>query len=298
MGYLIGNDAFSFYTFNNLDAVHEAIRQIDMIDTAFFTPVVISHILPSDTSLVVQNPAQRMTPHMSKFLHEIAEPMSISDSIAEASGLPHVNSTAGVAGSTSNVAGLKKIIMADGPAGLRIAKDYYITENGPQSTTGSFPPTLIEYFPDEVKVYFTPQIPEGVEIYQQYTTALPIATALAQSWNRKFAEVCGDIVGTEMEMFEVNLWLAPALNIHRSILCGRNFEYYSEDPLISGAFAASITKGVQSHNKTYVTLKHYAANNQETNRYLSSSNVSERAFREIYLRGFEMAVTNQIQELL
>jgi len=204
--------------------------------------------------------------------------------------LPHVNTTAGIAGSSSNVAGLRKIIMADGPAGLRVAKSYYINENGPQSTTGALPPTLIEYFPDDIKAWFMPKIPEDAKILEQYTTALPIGSALAQSWNREFAEICGDIVGTEMEMFNVNLWLAPALNIHRTILCGRNFEYYSEDPLISGSFASSITDGVQNHSNAYVTLKHFAANNQETNRYLSSSNVSERAFREIYLRGFEMAI--------
>lgn len=101
--------------------------------------------------------------------------------------------------------------------------------------------------------------------------------------------MCGDIVGDEMERFGVHLWLAPALNIHRSILCGRNFEYFSEDPLISGLFAAAITKGVQAHPGCATTIKHYAANNQETNRYANNSQVSERAMREIYLKGFEFA---------
>jgi len=204
--------------------------------------------------------------------------------------LPHVNTTAGKAGSTANVAGLKRIVMADGPAGLRLSRDYYLNENGPQSTMGSFPPSAIEYFPDAFKAFFIPAIPDGVELLHQYTTAIPIGTALAQSWNRDLAEILGDIVGAEMEMYDINLWLAPALNIHRSILCGRNFEYYSEDPLISGLISASITDGVQKHSNCYVTLKHFAANNQETNRYLSSSNISERAFREIYLKGFEIAI--------
>lgn len=93
-----------------------------------------------------------------------------------------------------------------------------------------------------------------------------------------------------METFGLNFWLAPALNIHRNILCGRNFEYYSEDPLISGRFAAAITRGVQCHRGCGVTVKHYCANNQETNRYASNSLVSERAMREIYLRGFEICV--------
>ncbi|KAL6593357.1 beta-glucosidase-related glycosidase [Neocallimastix californiae] len=199
---------------------------------------------------------------------------------------------AGAAGETAKVADLKPVIMADGPAGLRLAKDYFIDEYGAHSTSGSMAESMVEFVPDEIKAMLIskPEIPEGTEILHQYTTAIPIGTAIAQSWNRKFAELCGDIVGSEMELFKVQLWLAPALNIHRSILCGRNFEYYSEDPLISGAFAASITKGVQKHNNTFVTIKHYAANNQETNRYLNSSNVSERALREIYLKGFEIAV--------
>jgi beta-glucosidase len=124
----------------------------------------------------------------------------------------------------------------------------------------------------------------------QYCVAIPIGTGIAQSWNDELAKQCGDLVGEEMEMFGTHLWLAPAMNIYRSPLCGRNFEYYSEDPHLSGCIAADITDGVQVHEGCATTIKHYACNNQETNRYFSNSNVGERALREIYLKGFEICV--------
>ena len=96
-----------------------------------------------------------------------------------------------------------------------------------------------------------------------------------------------------MDIFKVNLWLAPGLNIHRNIQNGRNFEYYSEDPLISGKMAASITRGIQKHKNRATTIKHYACNGQEMNRFGSNSILSERALREIYIKGFKIAIEEE-----
>lgn len=200
----------------------------------------------------------------------------------------------GAAGETAHVDGFPVIVMADGPAGIRIHQRYFEDRKGIHSMEPPFPQSMVPFMPAGLQfvmnhfVIKKPRHPD--QIRYQYCTALPIGTALAQGWNLAVAEVCGDIVGSEMERFQIDLWLAPALNIHRSIQCGRNFEYYSEDPLISGKFAAAVTRGVQKHPGKGVTIKHYAANNQEFNRTSSNSIVSERAMREIYLKGFEIAV--------
>ena len=137
-----------------------------------------------------------------------------------------------------------------------------------------------------------PEMEEGTYVdYYQYCTAIPIGWALAQSWNTALVEQAADMVGEEMEVFGVDMWLAPAMNIHRNPLCGRNFEYYSEDPFISGKIAGAITKGVQKHPGKGTTIKHFACNNQEDNRYFTNVHIHERAMREIYLRGFGITIT-------
>lgn len=205
-------------------------------------------------------------------------------------------SVAGAAGETTGMLkdkGVKALVMADGPAGLRLSQQYTVDEKGVHSLSNGLPEGVTDFLPEAallmMKLMSGGKKASG-DLREQYCTAIPIGTALAQSWNIAFAELCGDLVGDEMERFGVHLWLAPALNIHRDIRCGRNFEYFSEDPLISGKFAAAVTRGVQKHPGCGTTIKHFAANNQETNRYNSNSQVSERAMREIYLRGFEIAV--------
>lgn len=189
------------------------------------------------------------------------------------------------------------IVMSDGPAGLRLCPEFIYDKKGrPHEIVANkivadglavLPAPLFKIAKLFIK---NKKVPKGTEIHHQYCTAIPIGTAIAQSFNLDFARLCGDIVGKEMERFNIDLWLAPALNIHRHIRCGRNFEYFSEDPLLSGLFASALTKSVQSHKGKGVTIKHFACNNQETNRTANNSIVSEKALREIYLRGFEICI--------
>ena len=172
--------------------------------------------------------------------------------------------------------------LADGPAGLRLLKHYVVQD-------GKILPTD---FKNSVEGgFFCENDPKQPgDVYNQYCTAIPVGTLLAQSWNEKLIEELGEMIGGEMEEFHVTLWLAPGMNIHRNPLCGRNFEYYSKDPFLSGKMAAAMTKGVQKVPGCGTTIKHYACNNQEDNRMGSNSILSERTLREIYLKGFEIAI--------
>ena len=205
------------------------------------------------------------------------------------------STVAGAAGETTGYLEELKIpalVMADGPAGLRLSPTYVLEEDGKALGEVAFGADMMSVYTPEELAAMMPSA-DGKDkgaLYYQYCVAIPIGTGIAQSFNDALAESLGNLVGTEMEQFGIHAWLAPALNIHRSPLCGRNFEYYSEDPLLSGRIAAAITKGVQKHPGCATTIKHFACNNQETNRYFSNSIVSMRAMREIYLKGFEIWV--------
>lgn len=215
-----------------------------------------------------------------------------SNSVIGSAGI----TVAGSAGETTGIfssEGIPALIMADGPAGVRISPRYGVDENGAYSLDNGNLSAVTELLPEPMRALLgvgkAPQKRSGTA-HEQYCTAIPIGTALAQSWSTEVCEKCGELVASEMERFGVHIWLAPALNIHRLPLCGRNFEYYSEDPLISGKMAAAITRSVQKHPDCFVSVKHFCCNNQETNRMHSNSMVSQRALRDIYLRGFRIAI--------
>lgn len=145
----------------------------------------------------------------------------------------------------------------------------------------------------EIPAAMTADGPAGLRLRPELaekTTAFPCAALLASSFNTELAEAFGRAVALEVKENHFGIWLAPALNIHRSPLNGRNFEYFSEDPLVSGKMAAALVRGAQSRGIA-ACVKHFACNNKESGRDISDSRVSERALREIYLRGFEIAVT-------
>ncbi len=187
--------------------------------------------------------------------------------------------------------GLHTLAMADGPAGLRIRPVSYASRGGKVRAPGSIPYELRKakaLYRLVDKLMSSPR--KGDRMVVRVATAFPTASLIASSFDDGLAREVGAAVSKEMEAFGVDIWLAPALNIVRHPLCGRNFEYFSEDPLLSGRMAASIVEGVESEGRGMTTVKHFACNNRENERTTSSSEVNERALREIYLKAFRYVV--------
>lgn len=235
---------------------------------------------------------------LDRMAHAIASALEVKDLIPLLMGEFDMHASAlgsagqrvpGTAGETSRsleeLLHVPGISMADGPAGLRLSRSYLVERaTGEKLSTGIEANLENGFFASE------PAEPEKYERWYQFTTAWPVGTNLAQTWNEELLGAVGRATGIEMEEFHVAWWLAPGMNIHRNPLNGRNFEYYSEDPLLTGKMGAAITKGVQALPGVGTTIKHFACNNQENNRMGVDAIVSERALREIYLRGFEIAI--------
>ena len=203
------------------------------------------------------------------------------------------NNVMGAAGRTCTKLlkkGIPNIVLSDGPAGLNVNQSTTVMPDGTPRYPEGLPKDWQWGWLNKVGPLLKGKPGKGKTVYR-YMTAWPSETVLAQSWNTELLEEVGCAIGTEMLEIGVSVWLAPGLNIHRNPLCGRNFEYYSEDPLLTGKMASAVTRGVQRQGGVGVSVKHYCCNNQEDNRMGVSANVSQRALREIYLRAFRIAVT-------
>ena len=202
------------------------------------------------------------------------------------------NNVMGAAGRTATNLlrkGIPNIVFADGPAGLNVIPEIVFMRDGTPRYPGGLPEEWQWGWLKKLSWLGVAKPRKGRPVYH-YMTCWPCATVQAQSWNIPLVERIGQAVGIEMLEIGVSVWLAPGMNIHRNPLCGRNFEYYAEDPLVSGKMAAAVTLGVQAQGGVGVSIKHFCCNNQEENRLMVSENLSEKALREIYLRGFRIAV--------
>lgn len=256
-----------------------------------------------DAKTISETETKYKTPDILKDqkVNEILNKLSIRDMVNLLSGEGLVGMfstkklfTPGAVGRTTSKLykkGLINLNLSDGPAGLRLLKKYSLTKNG-----------TLKFYEDGLLLGFMQRLPKFLikpflarknsQTYYQFLTSFPVGTAIAQSWNKELAQEIGEAISREMDKYNISFFLGPAMNIHRNPLCGRNFEYFSEDPLLSGFIASSISKGIESIKGNYATIKHFACNNQEDNRQHSNSHVSERALREIYLKGFEICVKN------
>jgi beta-glucosidase len=244
--------------------MHERQKSSTRLIKVAITTVALALFATVGVNGIIANAKENTTPRLvdKKSIDAVINAMTLEEKskLVVGQGMPGFmgNPNASVAGAVGKTyaiprLGIPSLLFADGPAGLRILP----TREGETNT--------------------------------YYATAFPIATALASTWDTKVVNSVGKAQGNEVKEYGLDILLAPALNIQRNLLNGRNFEYYSEDSLISGKMAAAMVNGVES-NGVGATIKHFAANNQETNRMTIDTVLSQRALREIYLKGFEIAI--------
>lgn len=237
-------------------------------------------------------PAVAILSETKKMTDEELVSLCVGDKALMTGGIPDVVGACGqINRKVCRKYGYAPAVMADGPAGLRLTMQYAVEPDGKIKTNGKLPADLVK----AKKLFalldriWSRKSKKAKDVYQ-FCTAWPSATVQAQTFSPDLIEREGIAVAEEMQKYGVGIWLAPGMNIQRHPLCGRNFEYYSEDPLISAKMASALTRGVQKNGKCAVTIKHYCCNNQEDNRMKSSSEVNERALREIYLKAFKETI--------
>ena len=264
-----------------------------------FSPINVIELTQNDFDVVRHDYCYCVDEELARLPENVKhklESLSIDDMIwlvtgSGAYGAKNYFDVPGAAASTTSKLiskGIRNVILCDGPAGVRVQRVSTIDKKGKIKPVEGMM-EFMNYFPKIIRLFLFGNPKKDTPIYQ-FATAFPVGTALAQTFNTELLENVGRAIGVEMEEFGATFWLAPGINIHRNPLCGRNYEYYSEDPLLTGKTAAAVIRGVQSQPGCHVVVKHFAANNREYLRTESDSVVSERTLREIYLKGFRIAV--------